>query len=408
MKILATIIAHPLRKISGATNAGYELSLSTASLVDIQLAMMWDRDETIQAGPLTVRRFKSTLPLGWLGNRLPRSVRVPLYDSHIPELVDSDYDLVHIHNLIPTFAAERLAMTCRRRGIPYVISTHGFYEIQRYAELNSFGRIKTALVDYAMTRPFRRIIAGAAAIFALSDCEISSLTALGVPEDRIYVVTNGVKEFFLEQPRQDELSAVRTKFNLQNIRTLLFMGSLHAYKGVDVFLRSLALTRGEFQAVVAGSFKNETEKQALLQRSGLSPELLRRLVFTGGVTDVELRALYHRADVLVYPTLGDTLPLVVLEAMACGRPVVATHVGGIPFAVRADTGILVDPGDAVAVSRAVNTLLNSEMMRWRMGKQARVRVEEVFRWPKAAARAVEIYKLLQGRQTAVAGMHASA
>ena len=135
------------------------------------------------------------------------------------------------------------------------------------------------------------------------------------------------------------------------------MGSLHRYKGVDVFLKSLRAVRGPFQAVVAGKFKDESERSSLLSDARLGDELASSVVFTGGVSNEELRALYHLADLFVYPTLADSLPLVVLEAMACGLPVVSTTVGGIPFAVRPEAGVLVPPGDVTAVSMAVNDLL---------------------------------------------------
>ena len=409
MKILSAIIAHPLRKVSGATNAGFELSLATAAKVDLDLAIMWDRDETEQVGPLTVRRFNSTTRVDWAGSRIPRFIRVPLYDSRIPEaMAEGGYDLVHIHNMVPTFAAARLAAECQRRAVPYVISTHGFYEIQRYAEINGFGMVKSFLIDHVMTRPFRRAVAGASAICALSDCEVPSLRELGVAEKNIHVVTNGVKEYFLETPPEAELGAARVKYKLGSQPLLLFMGSLHAYKGVDIFLRSLPMVPGEYQAVVAGSFKSEDEKSALLHRTGAAPETLRRLTFTGRVTDAELRALYHLATMLVYPTMGDTLPLVVLEAMACGLPVVSTRIGGIPFAVRPETGILVEPGDPFAVSQAVNAYLQNDRLRKAAGDAGRARVRQVFRWPSAAISAVGVYEKVLNKTVPMARMAASA
>lgn len=402
MKILSAIIAHPLRKISGATNAGFELSRATAALVDLEMAIMWDADETVQSGPLTIRRFASRTPFDWAGGLVPRMVRVPLYDSRIPEsLANGGYDLVHIHNMVPTFAAARLAAECRRLSIPYVISTHGFYEVQRYAKINGFGPVKSWLIEHSMTRPFRRAVAGATAICALSDCEAPSLQALGVREQNIHVVTNGVNEYFLEPPSAAELEHARVKYQLPDGKPLLlFMGSLHAYKGVEVFLRALPQVQGEYQAVVAGSFKTPDEKEALLQRAGVFAETLRCLTFTGHVTNAELRALYNLATLLVYPTMGDTLPLVVLEAMACGLPVVSTRIGGIPFAVRPETGILVEPGSPLAVAQAVNLLLKDESLRASFGAAGRARVQKVFRWPAAAAAAVSVYRTVLSKPTA--------
>jgi len=305
---------------------------------------------------------------------------------------DGDYDLVHLHNLLPAFAAEDVARACRERDIPYVISSHGFNELSRYAEINEFGPLRSALVRMAITRPFRRVVRGAAAIFALSDREGGLLCSLGVSSDRVHIITNGVNEFYLQPPSDAELSEARTKFGVGPGPVLFYMGSLHGYKGLDIFLRSLRGVRGPFQAIVGGQFKTDEERLSLLRRSGIDGSLQSRVVFAGGVSNEDLRALYHLADLFVYPTLADTLPAVVLEAMACCLPVVSTTVGGIPFAVGEEEGILVPPGEAAEVARAVNLLLADPNRRRQMAESARASVCERFRWSASAERAVEGYR----------------
>jgi glycosyltransferase involved in cell wall biosynthesis len=393
MKILAAIIAHPLRKVAGATNAARELTAATARLTDIELAIMWDRDSTVVEQGLTTHYLRCFNRLGPLAGMAPRFASIPLYDSRLPEMVEAGaYDLVHIHNLIPAFAAERLTKACRRRGIPYVISSHGFFELSRYAEINGFGTVKSRLVDLAITQPFRRMVEGAAAIFALSEFDREVLSGMGLRQDRFRIVTNGVNEFFLEPPLESEMAAVRRKWLAGDGPVLLFFGSLHAYKGVGVFLRSLREISGPFRAVVAGRFKHDSERLALLDGAGLSADLASRVIFTGGVSNEELRALYHSADLFVYPTMGDTLPLVVLEAMACGRAVISTTVGGIAFEVPPECGVLVPPNDSGAVGRAVRDLLAAPEAARLMGRKGRIRVETTFRWGLAAQAAVAGYE----------------
>ncbi len=393
MKILSIIVAHPLRKVSGATNAGLELSAATAERVDLEVAVMWDADEVQQIGKLKRRNFSCHSRMGFFERFVPRFVRVPLFDSNISSLIKPGaYDIVHLHNLVPTLAAERLAKACQRARIPYVISTHGFVELSQYAKINGFGPIKSWLIGWVMTRPFHRIVAGAKRIFALSDCERELLGSLGVREDQIDVVTNGVNPFFLIDPSPAEMEAIRSRFIKVDGPVLLFMGSLHAYKGVGTFLASLEKLSGPFQAIVAGRFKDPNEPAKLMDKAGVPQGLRGRIVFTGGVSNDELRALYHTADVFVYPTAGDTLPLVVLEAMACARPVVSTTVGGIPFEVTPDCGLLVKPDDAGAVAAAVATLLASPEQRRSMGQAARARVLSTFSWHKSAQAAEQAYQ----------------
>lgn len=395
MKVLAVIVAHPLRKIAGATNAGRELSIALAELTNIELAIMWDKDESLMSGKLPIRHVRSSNPLKALESWLPRTVLVPLYGSRIPQIIEQgDYDLVHIHGLLPAFAAERIAHACLKRSIPYVITSHGFNEQSRYGALNGFSGIKKALSSWAIERPFRRVVKDATAIFSLSDREVELLSNLGVTADRVHVVSNGVNEYYLDQPSPEELEAVNAKFGLGTDPILLFMGSLHGYKGLDVFLRSLSQVKGSFQAVVAGAFKSDRERLAVLQQAGIPSELSQAIVFTNAVSDAELRALYHRAEVFVYPTKGDTLPLVLLEAMACRLPIVSTKVGGIPYMVGPEQGILVEPNEAGAVAEAVNELLGNPARRQAMGESAMQNVLSRFRWSQAAATAMRGYQLI--------------
>jgi len=397
MKVLSVIIAHPLRKVAGATVAGRELSIATAELADVELAVMWDSDESLRIGRLNVHHMRARTPLPF-EKWLPRSVRIPLFVSEIPALIGAgDYDLVHIHNLLPAFAAEGVATACQRRGIPYVISSHGFNEQSRYTKLNHFTGIKKLLASWAIERPFKRVVEGASAILALSDREGGLLESIGVQSDNVFVVPNGVREFYLEDPSYSELADARSKFDLGDLPILMFMGSIHGYKGLDVFLDSLRYTDMPFQVVVAGQFRNEAERSNLLKKAHLSEIVDHSIVFTGAVSDSELRSLYHLADIFVYPTRGDTAPLVVLEAMACGLPIVSTTVGGIPFMVREGEGVLVEPDDPEAIARAVNSLLEDPESRVAMGRNARRAVQRRFRWARSAEAALAAYEAVLKR-----------
>jgi glycosyltransferase involved in cell wall biosynthesis len=92
-----------------------------------------------------------------------------------------------------------------------------------------------------------------------------------------------------------------------------------------------------------------------------------------------LRRLYAQADIFALPTYGDCLPLVLVEAMAAGLPVVATPIAGVPEVVEPGrTGYLVQPGDVANLRSALMTLIASPALRHRLGRAARVRAEQRF------------------------------
>lgn len=394
MKVLGVVILHPLKKTSGATTAAFELSRAISKVIPYTLASMWDEDESLDPDGLEVLRFRSTNRLSPLLPLLPRWVYVPLYSSGIPRFIQGNgFDVVQIHNVIPTFAMKSVADTCLRKGVPYCISTHGFMEIMDYARINRFGPAKKILTDFAMEKPFVSVVRNAAWIFTLSPHDDGILERLNYPKERRSMVTNGVKPLFQEPPPDHEVECMRKKLGITDGRPkLLFVGSMHPYKGLDTFLSSLHHIPNPVAAIVGGKFKSDSEKDDALRRTKASHIKRHDIVFTGWLTDSDLRSLYHLADIFVYPTRGDTLPLCVLEAMASGLPVVGTNVGGIPYQLADGAGFLAESHDSGEVARLVNILIEDAHLRKRVGDAARKRVAALFDWDKSAAAAIEGYE----------------
>jgi glycosyltransferase involved in cell wall biosynthesis len=109
---------------------------------------------------------------------------------------------------------------------------------------------------------------------------------------------------------------------------------------------------------------------------------------------------YRRCDLFVVPTLYENLPTRVLEAMACGKPVVATNVSAIPEIINSgDNGILVPPRSEEALANAINGLLDNRSLMRRMGTRARESVEGKFDWDVNARKVASLYEeLIQNSQ----------
>jgi 2-deoxystreptamine N-acetyl-D-glucosaminyltransferase/2-deoxystreptamine glucosyltransferase len=112
----------------------------------------------------------------------------------------------------------------------------------------------------------------------------------------------------------------------------------------------------------------------------------------GFVSQRELSELYKRAAVVVLASSREGLPNVVLEAMAHGKTVVATPVGGIPTLIEdGETGLLVPVGDAAALRAALERALGDEVLRARLGRAARKRVTEYCSWDRVTDRTLQVY-----------------
>jgi glycosyltransferase involved in cell wall biosynthesis len=120
-----------------------------------------------------------------------------------------------------------------------------------------------------------------------------------------------------------------------------------------------------------------------------------RVRFTGKRQPDELRYYYSAGDIAVTTPWYEPFGLTPLEAMACGRPVIGSNVGGIKFTVQdGQTGCLVPPRDPEALADCLQTLLEQPARREQMGQAARLRVEREFTWPTVADRTAQLYESL--------------
>jgi rhamnosyl/mannosyltransferase len=182
----------------------------------------------------------------------------------------------------------------------------------------------------------------------------------------------------------------------------MFLGVLRYYKGLDVLLHAMTGVAGHLLVVGRGPHRAAVER--LVRRLGLQE----RVTLTGEVSDARRRVLLHASDLLVLPSIdrSEAFGIAQLEAMACGKPVVSSD---LPTGVRAVnrhgvTGLLVPPGDADALARALSRVLDDAALRAELGEAARRRVEEHFTAERMVAETLSLYDevLAQGRKVLAA------
>jgi alpha-maltose-1-phosphate synthase len=399
IRVAAVGVTPPGFKASGGISAGVQLMRRVAEQCDVAMYVMSDHDEDVSDGRLQIslrRASNSMLPFErWMPRVLTTMSWRPDVGDWLKKFAP---DIVHLHNPHPAGALLLVARTCERLGIPYVISTHGFVEFNDFSRGFGSPRWQRPFIKRYVRRPLVRVARGAARVMMLSPYEETILTDMGVPKSRMCVVTNGVDPFFLETLAHDEREKLVARFALPGDRpSLLFVGNQTANKGLDVLLHALTMMREKCIAVIAGAIRSKEENRRLVASCGLNLDDP-RFKFTDFLTKEELRALYHSVDAFVFPSKADTLPLVILEAMGSSLPVVASNVGGVPFEVTHETGLLVPPGDPPSLAAALDRICASPKMRNDMGQRGRQRVLDHFDWSTSADAAVAIYReILVGR-----------
>ena len=202
------------------------------------------------------------------------------------------------------------------------------------------------------------------------------------PHARQWVVHNGVDvNRFTPQPTSHPVPRIGIIANLQK------------RKGHEDFLDMAALLtqqgKNVMYDIIGGDVYGEARQDALrayTQQSGIHD----RVIFHGQVADV--RPMLSQLDILVCTSYQEAFPVSILEAMACGKPIVSTNVNGIPEAVEEGrTGFLVPPHAPDALARAVTTLLDQPELRKEMGIQGRRRVEQYFSREAYTSGIIRIY-----------------
>lgn len=275
-----------------------------------------------------------------------------------------DFDLIDAHYVYPDGVAA--AALGRRLGKPVVITARG----DDVAVLPQFRWPRYMILNAAKR--------GAAFVTVSRDLK-RQLSALGVAEDRIAVLRNGVDlDFFC--PSGDGASAPRTA---DEPRTLVSVGHLLEAKGHHVAISALPDLPGcNLMIVGEGPMSQELQQQA--QRLGVAD----RVRFVGNVLQDKLREHYAAADALVLATLREGMPNVVLEALACGTPVVATAVGGIPEIITApEAGVLMKERTPAALAAAVQQLFAAYPRR-----QETRRFAERFSWNETTRGQIRLFE----------------
>ncbi len=295
---------------------------------------------------------------------------------NVAQLVrDEKFALVHAHTPRSLLVASQAA---RLAGVPLVYHVH-----------SPAGRDSTRrMANWANAWLERRAAARAARLIAVSPSVRTYMIDRGFAENRVVCVPNGV-------PRIDVLPRKAAPKHWTLGMTALF----RPRKGVEVLLEALAEVRRRGQNVwlrAIGPFETpayEAEVRGLAERLGMSSAI----AWTGFVGDVvaELKGI----DALVLPSLfGEGLPMVVLEAMAAGVPVIASSVEGVPEAIRdGEDGLLVAPGDAADLSDAIERLVSGGFDYAAMSADAQSRHAEFFSAEIMAGRVAEVYDQVLGR-----------
>ena len=291
------------------------------------------------------------------------------------------YDIIHSNYWLSGKVGSILS---RRWKIPHVVTFHTLAKTKLRARVGESESDLRISVEQEVMRESTDIL-------VLTRAEKMDLENLyGISPEKVSVISAGVDtDIFYPVPKLE----ARVGLGLPDKETVMYAGRVEPIKGLDILLDSFKIlneTRDVHLVVVGGSLSGDRELDALRQRSK-QLGILEKITFTGSVNQSELGRYYSAADVFVLPSHYESFGLVALEAMACGTPVVASRVGGIPsFVDNGETGYLITWRSAEPFADRIEMLLENVDLRNFMSETARVKANSM-NWSTVAAEVAQYY-----------------
>jgi glycosyltransferase involved in cell wall biosynthesis len=242
------------------------------------------------------------------------------------------------------------------------------------------------------------------AIITVSECSKRDIVKLlGLAPERIHVIGNAVDASLFPVRDAWLLASVRERYGI-GPRYILYFGGFDLRKNVPRIIQAYGRLperlRREYQLVIAGRYQHlghplYPDPRETVERLGLEGNV----IFTGQIREQDKAPLYSAATVFAFPSLYEGFGMPVLEAMACGTPVVTSNLSALPE-VAGDAGLLVDPYDPDAISQALAELLESQARREELSRRGLERARR-FTWHQVAEQTMRVYEEVRSQKSEV-------
>jgi len=290
------------------------------------------------------------------------------------------YAVIHLHSIFlwPTWAAAQCAI---RFNVPYIVSPRGML-------IKNLVKNKSRWLKTVWIRLFeRRNLEKAAGIHVTSPLEADEVRRFNFRLSNITIIPNGF-DSEIDQPSEDANSSKIANI-IENMTFILFLGRINWKKGLDRLMQALNHIPSHICLIVAGNDEDNYQSviEALAVRAGVS----KRIFFTGAVYGKTKTALFQKAAAMVLPSYSENFGNTVLEAMACGCPVVVTPEVGLSDVVETSGAGWVVDGDAKVFGNALKKLLADKSLMFKMGVNGKKTVKERFAWQVVSGQMMKMY-----------------
>lgn len=289
-----------------------------------------------------------------------------------------DIDIIHAHSVVPTGLIGTIVAKIVRK--PIIITGHGM-DITNFENSYFFKK----LILFSLNNCNKTI--------AVSEDLAQKMKSLGIHQSNISVLRNGVDTTRFKPLKNKDL---REKYKIKDKEILtLFVGYLDTFKGIFEMINTFNKIKKDNDAaklMIVGTGPKKSELQNRVHDLGLE----KSVIFTGNVEPENIQKYYQAADIFVLPSHVDSggPPLVFMEAMACGLPVIGTNVGGIPEGIENGVnGFIVPPRNVDKLAKKLEILIKDENLRKEFGNNSLRKVNEnSMTLEKKAGKLINLYR----------------
>lgn len=294
-----------------------------------------------------------------------------------------DFDIVHVHGYrVPS--ANFYGLIRKIKKNPVVMTTHGIYPSR-----STIDAIRKKIYDFSLGKISLDLFD---VLIALTPETERSLLSLGAEQEKVRVIPNALDTELYEHASLN-VDFLRRYGLTRKSRILLYVGRIDWNKGLDLALRAVASVMKVIPKVVFLVVGQDCGYVSSLRRLASRLGILDSLVFTGRVDEKTLLSAYAAADLFLFTSAYEGLPTVLLEAMCCGIPIVATSTGGTPYLItHGETGFLVDHGEIENLVEMITLVLNDYDLNQEVARRAKNYVEKHYSWKTNSRKIEEVYR----------------
>ena len=305
---------------------------------------------------------------------------IPYYLPIVARREIMDFDVIHIHEH-RTVLAIIIHHYAKKYRIPYILTADG--SLPRTGRMQRLKKMFDILFGY-------RILHDADKLIALNEREVEQYKRMSVDERKIEIVPNGID--LLEYENLPERGEFRRKYRIKDDeKVILYLGRIHKIKGIDLLVEAFAeLINGldNVRLVIAGP---DDGFLSTLKRQIGDLKIGDKVLFTGPLYERNKVEAYVDADVYVLPSIYEIFGITVLEACACGTPVIVTDLCGIADFIDGKVGCVVEYNKE-QLREAMFKILSDEGLIGRFGEEGRRLVGEEFGWDLIIRKIEGIYE----------------